>query len=99
MPLRQREYVALVCPVTARPEEGEAAHVEGTVISPEQETPAREAAEQAESLAESTTSDLSDLSEAETEVEPGVLHMPGLQESDLRESMGVSCWSQGGAKE
>ena len=59
-PLHRREYVALVCPVTARPRGDGAAHVEGTVISPEQEMQEREAAE----------TDLSDLSETESVVEP-----------------------------
>ena len=84
----------MVCLVTARPEGNGAAPAEGTMISPEQETPAREVPDQVESSAESTTSDLSDLSETEPEV--GATE---LQESDLREPTGWSCWSRGGPRE
>ena len=95
-PLQRREYVALVCPVTARPRGDGAAHVEGTVISPEQEMQEREAAE---TSAEAATSDLSDLSETECVVEPAIRHVPGVEESDLREPAGMSCQYRGGARE
>ena len=95
-PLQRREYVALVCPVTARPRGDGAAHVEGTVISPEQEMQEREAAE---TSAELETSDLSDLSETESVVEPAVRHAPDVEESDLREPTGMACQYRGGARE
>ena len=95
-PLRRRDYVALVCPVTARPRGDGAAHVEGTAISPELGTQEREAAE---TSAESETSDLSDLSEAEDAVEPAIRHIPDVEESDLREPTGMTCRFRGGARE
>ena len=79
-----REYVALVCPVTAQPEGHGAAWGEETMLSPEQEAPEQEAPEQAES----------DLSETEPEEV-----VTELRESDLRELTGWSCWSQGGCRE
>ena len=86
-----REYVALVCPVTARPEGNGAVRGKGTMISPEQETPEQEAPEQAESSVESTTSDLSETEPEEEATE--------LRESDLREPTGWLCWSRGGPRE
>ena len=53
----------------------------------------------AETLAESETSDLSDLSETECRVEPAIRHVPSLEESDLREPAGILCQYRGGARE
>ena len=95
-PLRRRDQVVIVCPVTARPRGDGAARVEGTVIAPEPETQEREAAE---TSAESETSDLSDLSETEDAVEPAIRHIPNVEESDLRVPTGMACQIRGGARE